>query len=164
MCCIIAFRDCSELLLFFPCAVCRSLYRLQRQITSGCWHEFRGSCSFNCKSTQVSTLSYRHNTTTMWGSMVSQKPCLRFYDWDLLNMRVQFLLPLTQGLLVYCCGPYFTLSTWLLMKVIYILVICIALGIFLQFSYFYQNHHYSNFTWNQGLKSYLVDLPQYICT
>lgn len=130
MCCIIAFRDCSELLLFFPCAVCRSLYRLQRQITSGCWHEFRGSCSFNCKSTQVSTLSYRHNTTTMWGSMVSQKPCLRFYDWDLLNMRVQFLLPLTQGLLVYCCGPYLTLSTWLLMKVIYILVICIALGIF----------------------------------
>lgn len=51
-----------------------------------------------------------------------------------------------------------------LMKVIYILVICIALGIFLQFSSFYQNHHYSNFTWNQGLKSYLVDLPQYICT
>lgn len=46
----------------------------------------------------------------------------------------------------------------------YILVICIALGIFLQFSSFYQNHHYSNFTWNQGLKSYLVDLPQYICT
>lgn len=110
MCCIIAFRDCSELLLFFPCAICRSLFRLQRQITSGCWHEFRGSCSFNCKSTQVSTLSYRHNTTTMWGSMVSQKPCLRFYDWDLLNMRVQFLLPLTQGLLVYCCGPYLTLS------------------------------------------------------
>lgn len=98
---------------FFPCAVCRSLYRLQRQITSGCWHEFRGSCSFNCKSTQVSTLSYRHNTTTMWGSMVSQKPCLRFYDWDLLNMREQFLLPLTQGLLVYCCGPYLTLSTCL---------------------------------------------------
>lgn len=50
------------------------------------------------------------------------------------------------------------------MKVIYILVIYIALGIFLQFSSFYQNHHYSNFTWNQGLKSYLVDLPQYICT